>query len=291
MKHFRLYLITLAALLMAACSSMEVDDDELYVENFPKDFTDSVYMKLHPELQAIQVKQFVKAHNDSLKNQMDADKYQKMLDDDTTAFVQDTATLHEIFVTPYYVGYSEDDWADAWAPMISVDVSCTQQRTFKEVFLIIGSDTTKVFVDSVQVDSAGNFESIYGKADSVKAESKKFVIGDTIEYFNKGTVYDSVEVCDSTTVEQPGGLSAIHKSLLMSFNMYDKSDDVAVLKKIPIDVKAIIYQYLVYGKLHGWTYRYCNADEKSNPTRPILEVDDTTDKLYCDDNGVAREIK
>jgi hypothetical protein len=45
---------------MAACSSMEVDDDELYVENFPKDFADTVYMNLHPELASIQIKQYVK---------------------------------------------------------------------------------------------------------------------------------------------------------------------------------------------------------------------------------------
>jgi hypothetical protein len=64
MKHIRLYLTTLAAVLMAACSSMEVDDNELYAENFPKDFVDSVYMELHPELVSLQIKRFVKDNND-----------------------------------------------------------------------------------------------------------------------------------------------------------------------------------------------------------------------------------
>jgi hypothetical protein len=54
---------------------MDVDDDELYVENFPKDFVDSVYMKLHPELKSIQIKQFVASHNDSLKKKMESEEY------------------------------------------------------------------------------------------------------------------------------------------------------------------------------------------------------------------------
>ena len=292
MKHIRLYLTTLAAVLMAACSSMEVDDNELYAENFPKDFVDSVYMELHPELVSLQIKQFVKDHNDSLKTNMDADRYQKMYDKDTAAFSQDTSVLHEIFVTPFYVGFPEEDWVDVWTPITTYDVNCVTNMTYREVYLVIGSDTakTKVYVDSVKFDEKGNFASIYGKTDSTAA-SKEFVIGDTISYYNKGAVYDSTEVCDSVEVIQDGQLSAIQKSLVVSFNMYDKDNDLAALKKVPIDTKAVVYQYLVYGKLHGWTYRYCAAAEKKNPVRPVLDVSETTDKLYCDDNGVAREIK
>ena len=294
MKSIRLYLTTLAAVFMAACSSMEVDDDELYVENFPKDFADTVYMNLHPELASIQIKQYVKDHNESLKASMDEAAYQKMYDEDTTAFSKDTAALHEIFVTPTYVGFSEEDWVDAWAPITTYDVTCNVNRTFKEIFLIIGKekkDTTKVFVDSVKLDTDGNFTKVYGKPAALTAPSKQFDVNDTVVFFNKGAVYDSVEVCDSLAVVKEGELSAVHKSLVVNFNLYDVSDDIAALKKIPLDIKAIAYQYIMYGKLHGWTYRRCKADEKKNPIRPVMGVDDTTSKLYCDDNGVAREIR
>ena len=294
MKSIRLYLTTLAAVFMAACSSMEVDDDELYVENFPKDFADTVYMNLHPELASIQIKQYVKDHNESLKASMDEAAYQKMYDEDTTAFSKDTAALHEIFVTPTYVGFSEDDWVDAWAPITTYDVTCNVNRTFKEIFLIIGKekkDTTKVFVDSVKLDTDGNFTKVYGKPAALTAPSKQFDVNDTVVFFNKGAVYDSVEVCDSLAVVKEGELSAVHKSLVVNFNLYDVSDDIAALKKIALDMKAIAYQYIMYGQLHGWTYRRCKADEKKNPIRPVMGVDDTTSKLYCDDNGVAREIR
>lgn len=291
MKYIRLYLTSLVAAFMAACSSMEVDENELYSENFPKDFSDSVYMQLHPELRSIQIRNYVKARNTRLKDSLSADAYQTLYDADTTAFYGDTAKLHEIFVDPMCLNFTEDDWADVWMEIVSPDITCKQKYTFKEVFLDFGTDTTKVFVDSVKTDEGGNFTFIYGKKGDATAASQEFAIGETIKYVNQGAVLDSTEICDTTDVVIPGALTAIHKSLLADYNLIETTDDLVKAKKAPLDLTAIAYQYLMFGRIHGWTYRKCTKEEKGNPVRPILDAKETTDKYYCDDNGVAREIK
>ncbi len=291
MKYIRLYLTALTAAMMAACSSMEVDDNELYSENFPKDFSDTVYMQLHPELRSIQVRNYVKERNARLKDSLSADAYQALYDSDTTAFYTDTAKLHEIFVDAQCLNFAEEDWSDIWMEIVSPDVECKQKYSFKEVFLDFGTDTAKVFVDSVKTDENGNFTVIYGKKTAATEPSQEFAIGETIKYVNKGAVMDSTEICDTNNVVIPGALTAIHKSLLADYNLFETQDDLAKLKKVPVDMEAIAYQYVVFGYSHGWTYRKCTKEEKGNPVRPILDAKETTSKRYCDDNGVAREIK
>ena len=136
MKYIRLYLTALTAAMMAACSSMEVDDNELNSENFPKDFSDTVYMQLHPELRSIQVRNYVKERNARLKDSLSADAYQALYDSDTTAFYTDTAKLHEIFVDAQCLNFAEEDWSDIWMEIVSPDVECKQKYSFKEVFFL-----------------------------------------------------------------------------------------------------------------------------------------------------------
>ena len=295
MKHIRLYLTTLVAAFMAACSSMEVDDNELYSENFPKDFVDSVYMELHPELRAIQIKNYVKNHNAALKDSLSEEAYNKLMTDDTTAFFGDTAALHQLFVDHYCMGFSEEAWEDTWTGTVSLDSNCTTTRTYKQVFLIIGSDTTKILVDSVIINDKGNFEAVYGH-DTTTTESKKYTIGESVEYFNRGTVYDSTVTCEVTENKVDGSLTAINKALLSDFNLYDAEDDMAAIKKIPVDMEAIAYQFLMYGRMNGWAYRKCTSEEKANPMS-TLKAGETTNKLYCSESDtltgvtIVREIK
>ena len=294
MKHFRLYLTALVAAFMAACSSMEVDDDELYTGNFPKDFVDSVYAKLHPELRTIQIRTFVSTHNDSLKEAMESDAFSEMVSKDTTAFYGDTAKLHEIFVSPLALHFSADDWEDIWTPVVSEEDSCVTQRTYRIVNLILEkTDTAKIYVDSITFSDKGLMEIIYGKAnDATTAVSKKYVVGgDSIVLMGQGNVYDSTETCTPVQHVTPGAFTLLQKGQLAFYNLYDTEDDLAKLAKAPLDLEAIAYQFVVYGRLHGWVYRPCKSNEKKNPVRPVLSPEETTSKLYCDDNGVAREIK
>lgn len=290
MKCFRLYLTTLVAAFMVACSSMEVDDNELYSENYPKDFVDSVYINLHPELIAIHVKNYVKSYNQSIKDSLSAEKYEEMFAEDTAAFLGDTAQLHELYINSRCLGFSEDAWSEIWEQVPTSEETCNVSYTYKKVFLIIDTTKVKIFVDSVLLNDEGNFKTFYGRIDST-GTTQKFDLGDSIKYFNQGAEYDSVAVCDTNEVMVDGSLSAVEKSLLMECNFVGKSDDLKALEKVSYDKKAVVYQYLVYGRSHGWTYRYCTAAEKKNPIRPILDASESTDKLYCDDNGVAREIK
>ena len=125
----------------------------------------------------------------------------------------------------------------------------------------------------------------------LKSYSQKYILGEDIERLGQGDVYDTLKTCDTIDVVVDGSLSTLQTALLAMFNIYDREDDMVALKKVPVDMYAIEQQYLGYGKIHGWTYRRCTKEEKGNPVRPILDAKETTSKRYCDDNGVAREIK
>ena len=291
MKHLYLCVTALIAGIMVACSSMEVDEQEQYVENYPEDFVDTVYMELHPVLRSMQIKMFVKSHNDSLMEKMSSESFQKMMTKDTAAFMADTSTLHALFVDPYVLNSTEDDWNELWQPTTSLDIVCEKTTSFREMNLIVGKDTTKIFVDSVTYKSKTMMKAVYGKTDTVGAPSKEYVLCDTIKYYNKGAVMDTIETCDTTEVVTQGSLTAMQKKLLKEFNFYDTTDDLKFLKKVPMELKSIAYHFLAYGRIHGWAYRRCTKDEKKNPVAPVLEVDQVVDELYCDDDGVVRVIK
>ncbi|WP_288800357.1 hypothetical protein [uncultured Fibrobacter sp.] len=88
-------------------------------------------------------------------------------------------------------------------------------------------------------------------------------------------------------LEIEGQISTAQLTFLKQFNFYDTLDDLTALTKIPVDTLAISFQYLVFGREHGWAYRKCSDAEKKNPiqaeTYPAV-------KLYCDDDGIIREI-
>ena len=92
-------------------------------------------------------------------------------------------------------------------------------------------------------------------------------------------------------------------SALTSFNFVGRADDLQALASIPVDEVAISQQYTVFGKSHGWPYRYCTAAEAANPERnpEIIKAQqnkaESVDKFvvdngtYCRDaNGVVRQI-
>jgi hypothetical protein len=289
MKRFRLYLTALVASVMAACSSMEVDDDELYSENFPKDFVDTVYMQLNPALRSRQIVDYIVSYNDSLKKNMKPEAYSEMFSKDSAAFYEDTSVIHEIFVNPFYLGMTEETWEDMWLTTYVDKVTCEKEKTIKEINLIMPSDTPRIIVDSVHYKAGTTIGTIYGKT-AADPTSKAYVLGDTIKISNQDVAYDSLDICDTVTTEKPGALSGAYKSYLFAFNIYNALDDLAALKKVPLDLTPIAYHYVVYGKMHGLAYRRCTKEEKKNPVRPVLSINDTVDNLYCDDNGVIRQI-
>lgn len=289
MKYLHHYLTLIAAVALTACSSMEVDEDEVFAENFPKDFVDSVYMQVHPELRSLQIKDYVKSYNDSLSTSSGSD-FDEKKQKDIDAFNANVEQLHEIFVNPYYMGYSEKVWEDNMSEKHEDSLACQTTVDYKSVLVVSGSDTARIVIDSIKFD-AGNFKTVYGY-DSADAEkvSKIFDIGETIKVASIGQVYDTLKVCDTIDVIVPGELNAIQKSLIASFNFYDQEDDLAMLEKVPLDITSIVYQYTVYGRDHGWAYRFCTEEEAGNPVQ--TEEYPNVTMLYCvDENGVVREIK
>ena len=85
---------------------------------------------------------------------------------------------------------------------------------------------------------------------------------------------------------------------LMDFNFVNVPDDLAALRSFPVDEVAVSQQYIVFGRDHGWAYRWCETEaDLLGPGRdPAIEaaqaapVDDP-DKfvadpgIYCAEKG------
>ena len=85
---------------------------------------------------------------------------------------------------------------------------------------------------------------------------------------------------------------------LMDFNFVNVPDDLAALSSFPVDEVAVSQQYIVFGRDHGWAYRWCETEaDLLGPGRdPAIEaaqaapVDDP-DKfvadpgIYCAERG------
>jgi hypothetical protein len=85
---------------------------------------------------------------------------------------------------------------------------------------------------------------------------------------------------------------------LMDFNFVNVPDDLAALRSFPVDEVAVSQQYIVFGRDHGWAYRWCETEaDLLGPGRdPAIEaaqaapVDDP-DKfvadpgIYCAERG------
>ncbi len=109
MKKLPLFLFALGTVAFTACSSLDVNKAESLEGNYPKDFVSADYMALHPGLRSLQIQDYVKLHNAEL------DLAQDVIAEDSAAFLADTSVLHQIYVNPFYAGYSEEMWSEDWA--------------------------------------------------------------------------------------------------------------------------------------------------------------------------------
>ena len=75
------------------------------------------------------------------------------------------------------------------------------------------------------------------------------------------------------------------------YNLVDNTDDFALLSSVQVDYLAISQQFTVFGKDHGWAYRYCRPEEAANTPRidlPIykIQADTSSTRKYVADTGL-----
>ncbi len=285
MKNSFKYLMLLAVAALTACSSMEVDEAEAVEENFPSDFVAAEYMELHPSLRSLQVRDYVDAYNDNLglsKEEIEAD---------TAAFMADTAQLHKIYTEPTLGGYSEELWEESWESYYEDSTSCIIETDTVSMKLddLVNDQVLTVYVESITYDAEGVITEIQGYEDSAKTSAVTHVISTDLTVAKRGTVTvpDTIS-CETIQVEISGGLTKDVVRQLKLFSFHDTEKDYEKLLEVPVDTFAISYQYVLFGRSHGWPYRACKDDELDNPiqteTYPVS-------KLYCADGALIREIK
>lgn len=285
MKNSFKYLMLLAVAALTACSSMEVDEAEAVEENFPSDFVAAEYMELHPSLRSLQVRDYVDAYNDNLglsKEEIEAD---------TAAFMADTAQLHKIYTEPTLGGYSEELWEESWESYYEDSTSCIIETDTVSMKLddLVNEQVLTVYVESITYDAEGVITEIQGYEDSAKTSAVTHVISTDLTVAKRGTVTvpDTIS-CETIQVEISGGLTKDVVRQLKLFSFHDTEKDYEKLLEVPVDTFAISYQYVLFGRSHGWPYRACKDDELDNPiqteTYPVS-------KLYCADGALIREIK
>lgn len=285
MKNSFKYLMLLAVAALTACSSMEVDEAEAVEENFPSDFVAAEYMELHPSLRSLQVRDYVDAYNDNLglsKEEIEAD---------TAAFMADTAQLHKIYTEPTLGGYSEELWEESWESYYEDSTSCIIETDTVSMKLddLVNNQVLTVYVESITYDAEGVITEIQGYEDSAKTSAVTHVISTDLTVAKRGTVTvpDTIS-CETIQVEISGGLTKDVVRQLKLFSFHDTEKDYEKLLEVPVDTFAISYQYVLFGRSHGWPYRACKDDELDNPiqteTYPVS-------KFYCADGALIREIK
>lgn len=285
MKNSFKYLMLLAVVALTACSSMEVDEAEAVEENFPSDFVAAEYMELHPSLRSLQVRDYVDAYNDNLglsKEEIEAD---------TAAFMADTAQLHKIYTEPTLGGYSEELWEESWESYYEDSTSCIIETDTVSMKLddLVNDQVLTVYVESITYDAEGVITEIQGYEDSAKTSAVTHVISTDLTVAKRGTVTvpDTIS-CETIQVEISGGLTKDVVRQLKLFSFHDTENDYEKLLEVPVDTFAISYQYVLFGRSHGWPYRACKDDELDNPiqteTYPVS-------KFYCADGALIREIK
>lgn len=298
MKKMHQFMTVLAAAALAACSSMDISEQEALSENFPADFNAAEYSSLHPVLHSMEVRDYVSAYNAKVKDSVGATEYTALMTADNLAFVGDsakgsvgdTAVIHKILVDPHMGGYSEEQWGYIWLSTTRTDT--VWKKTLKTCKLSTKDEAGKpikfdVTVDSTLSDSLKGFVVIYGK-DSTE-ESKTFDLRDSSYAFvQKSEKYDST-VVETKDVEVKGNFSVKQATYVKTFNMigFPKETLYETLAAVPMDEFAISYQYTVFGRSHGWAYRRCTEEEKLHPIKTEVYP---AKKYYCDDNGVAKEI-
>ncbi len=299
MKLLNKYLISVAAISMVACSSMDVEYSEAVEENFPDDFDHAVYMQLHPELVSLQVRDYVNTYNAEAKTKLTPEQ----ISADVDSFHANLDQIHQIYADPNLGGFSEAQWEAIWLPVESEKTTCGNKFTVLNLQQIVAGegdavDTVKIkLLDPITITPEGatspdSIVSVKGAVDSA-GTLKEYTMGDSIWVMsgkNMGTsVVDSATCVTKVDTIPSTGIPTVTKNYLEKFNFVDTKDDLTRLKKIPLDTMAFSIQYILFGRDNGWAYRKCKEDEASNPA--ITETYPVT-KLYCvDEAGVVREIK
>lgn len=296
MKKMHQFMTVLAAAALAACSSMDLNEEEALSENYPSDFNVDVYRALHPNLRSVEVRDYVAAYNTKLKDSL-GEAFAAVVAADTTAFLADTASLHLIITDPELGGYSQTLWDNIWVSTEKTTYDTTKSITLKAIKLnpkTTDSSATSEIIDVVVVDSTEYSESgaiavVYGKTDSTAEESSRYEIGDSSYTIRKGSDKRDTTIVkiDTVVTPVPGTLSGKNRTYAKMFNLYGVENDLEALKAIQSDAFSTTYQYTVFGRSHGWAYRYCTEEEK---THPIQSETFPMKKYYCDDNGIAKEI-
>lgn len=300
MKFLNKCLISVAAISMVACSSMDVDSAEALEENFPADFDHATYMQLYPQLVSLQVRDYVSSHNASVKGSLTSEQ----ITADNDAFLADTAQLHKIYANPNLGGFTETLWEGIWSSTEDKKTKCASKFTVLNLQKIVvdstgAADTVAVkLFDPITVTPEGagvadSITAVSGVVDTTKGDVESFTMGDSLWVMsgkNMGTTAVDSSKCVTTIDTIPSaGIPTLTSNFLKNFNFVDTKDDWKMLSSIAIDTMAISFQYVMYGRDNGWAYRKCKAEEASNPA--ITETYPVT-KLYCvDDAGVVREIK
>jgi hypothetical protein len=234
---------------------------------------------------------------------------------DTAAYYADTAGLHKILVDRLLGGFTEADWQSDWnVSYTKTDSVITSKDTILfRIDSVAGADTVKIMLKLLKDgDTTKTGEFTYDATDPAKIakikgyryeyKDKKWVSADStalvevemadgMSIAKKNgveTVLDTIgHVIDSVAVS--GGLSKDHLKILKALNLYGSSKDFDLLKAVPIDTFAVSYQYVMFGRDHGWAYRRCTEAEKANPSYNLDVF--PAEKLYCaDEDGLTHEI-
>ena len=310
MKNFKLLFSAAVASALIGCSSMDVDDEEALAGNFPADFSDAAYIQLHPELVRVQIKDFVASYNSKLADAAKANGTQAAFDStkeaDVAKYADSTEMLHTIMVSTQLGGFTEADWEKDWAGGTKDSVFASETK--RDTLILAIDDSTDAAAPVVtlvyfgvkkgavtgKIDYAEDGTTItavhgYKKCDKTAcSDTVDIEITEKMSFNKKGTKAETDTLkMDTISVPTAGAISDAHMKVLNQLNFYGVDDDLTMLQSVAIDTFAISYQYVMFGKAHGWAYRPCTEAEKANPVK--TEVYPAT-KLYCDDNGQIREI-
>lgn len=219
---------------------------------------------------------------------------------DTSRFFSDSLTLYSLYTNPYIggvAGYTADNWLSNWnrPDTVTTKDTITHLDTLKLVAkkTIKDGDSTKTENLIVYMDRDLGKGKITYNADSLavgklivtqfegytdttyETAAEPVVLSEDIVLNKLATgkkeVLDSVKV--TVTITPTVGLALDKKTYIAKFNYYDDLDaqgqpvvvdDTLKLASVPMDSNAISFHYVMFGKVHGWAYRYCKDSELKN---------------------------
>lgn len=290
MKSVNKFFFALTASVLFGCSSMDIDYDESIESSYPSDFKISEYMELHPQIVSLQIKDYVEKFNSEQElspEEIEADKQ---------AFLADPAVLKMVFTCPRYAGFTEADWDASMAgteEKVLENCKVNLRYPYMNLDAVDGEgnkSVIRVFEPEVTYDTDGKtVVSLKGYAEEEKKTEVSYSISATLTLAKKQAtpVSDTLQ-CDTNTVHKDGKLGADDIVRVSAFNALGVADDTTWLANVPLDTTVIGYQYLMFGRDHGWPYRRCKDSEKNHP---VKSEEYPVKKTYCaDEKGTVREI-